>query len=668
MAKGNKNERTPRQQWILGLLLRRMLPYKHLIIIGNLLGFIAGILGVFNIVALKPILDVIFLEKPTQAINYTIETKDSKFSTTGVASENSSVTSEVRKTGKESIPIFRDVASITNSFNDYFREKKAKLYDYLFADKIRAIYIICAVILGASLLRGIFLFTSNFCLRISVLRMLKKLAQDVFNHIVEQDHIFFHKYQTGQLMSRVYNEVRMLGVPIMYAIGDKIQAPVTVLILLVTLLMFSAKLTGIVIFFAIITAVPVILLGTKMREVSRKIVGESLFIMDLMHEVFASITQVKASIAEEFEKKQFEISNELLYQRRKRRQLLKALSTPVVELLSGFSIAVILVIGASAILRHHMISGSDFIVFLLLLTRFYNPVKTLSKMNLNVQRALASGEAVIKLLEETPKITDAPDAIEFPQDWKIIKIENVSFTYPKLKIGKKKKVIPGRRALKRITFWLPRGTKLAVAGHNGSGKSTLASLLCRFYDPDEGSITIDDIDIRKIRLKSLRERIGLLPQRPYLFNRSIYQNIAYGMQDVPMEKVQEAARLAGIAEFIESLPEKYNAIIGERGGSLSLGQQKKLALARILLRDPEVIILDEPTESLDQSSREDFKSVLKNILKDKTCLIISHDKDLLDLADKIVYLKKGEIARIEKKTPLPVTSSPQTPEEEHLVD
>lgn len=289
-----------------------------------------------------------------------------------------------------------------------------------------------------------------------------------------------------------------------------------------------------------------------------------------------------------------------------------------------------------------MISGgAEFVIFILMLSRFYKPIKRLSMLHVGMQRALMSAERLFGILDTEPKILDPPNPLPWPIDWDFLRFNRVSFCYNPDKVE--------NYIFRRLDLWIPRNKVTALIGRNGSGKTTLAALLCRFYLPTVGDILIGETPLQRIAERDLRKHLVLLSQETILFNLSIMENIAYGEQTIDEERAVAAARMTHAHDFIEQLPEGYQTMVGERGGRLSGGQARLLALARVIYRNPEILILDEPETTLDVKNQAMLADIMRNVTGGRTTILITHKLSSVINVDKIVRVNKKKTRTIREK-------------------
>ncbi|MFQ6109376.1 MAG: ABC transporter ATP-binding protein, partial [Candidatus Aminicenantales bacterium] len=355
-------------------------------------------------------------------------------------------------------------------------------------------------------------------------------------------------------------------------------------------------------------------------------------IYNLLHESITGNKIVKAFTMEKFEIKKFFRATYGYFKTNIKLARIGSLSSPFMEFMGGVVGAFILFVGTTRIAQGH-ISPGDFGSFVMAIFMMYTPIKRLSRANNTIQQGVACYERVQEVLQKRPRVCDHPKAFPLPPVRGSVRFENVSFSYNEM-----------RPVLHNVTFEVLPHETVALVGLSGAGKTTIINLISRFYEPSSGRITIDGIDIQKVNLASLRSQIGLVTQEMILFNDTVRNNIAYGIEDIHLEKIIQAAKAAKAHDFIMELPQGYDTIIGERGSLLSSGQKQRLAIARALLKDPPILILDEATSALDSESERLIQIAMANVMKNRTVFVIAHRLSTIRNADKILVVDRGRIA------------------------
>ncbi|RYZ44852.1 MAG: ABC transporter ATP-binding protein, partial [Sphingobacteriales bacterium] len=354
--------------------------------------------------------------------------------------------------------------------------------------------------------------------------------------------------------------------------------------------------------------------------------------LSIIDETLSGMRVVKAFNAEGFMRRKFGVRNEQYEGVVRSMANKRDLASPMSEFLGVGVVTIILLYGGTLVLRNESdLSASEFIGYLVLFSQILVPAKTMSASFSNIQRGLVSGDRLIKLIENQPAIQDKPNAKVLHSFTNAIEFTNVGFKYE------------DDTVLQGVNLRVPKGKTVALVGPSGAGKSTLADLIPRFYDPTEGSITIDGHDLRDCTLISVRQHMGIVTQESVLFNDTIYNNILFNNENATAEDVERAARIANAHEFIVQTPDGYQTIIGDRGSKLSGGQRQRLSIARAVLKNPPILILDEATSALDTESEKLVQEALTNLMKNRTSIVIAHRLSTIQHADEIVVLQAGKI-------------------------
>ncbi len=508
---------------------------------------------------------------------------------------------------------------------------KPLLDEIFFKHNLRMLNLLPAGLLLVFFVKGIVYFIYSYLLETVGQSVIRDMRNAVYAHLNNMPLSFFHKTPTGELISRVINDVTLLQSAVSNALIQLLRDFFSVVGLLGVLFYMDWRLALASLIFLPMATVPIVVFAKKFRKISTNYqtkVGEA---TSQLHETIAGVRIVKAFCMEEFEKQRFarkmqEIMDILMSETKYR-----CLAHPLVEFLGGIGMAMIIWFGGREVLLGHSTPGA-FMAFLTALVMLYDPIKGVSRINATIQQGMAAATRIFALLDIRPDIQEAADAIEMPLFNRNIVLSDVSFSYEN-----------NPPVIKHLNLRVNRGEVLAVVGPSGSGKTTLANLIPRFYEIGAGSLCIDDIDIRRFTLPSLRSQLALVTQQTILFNDTVRNNIAYGRNDCPEQKLIEAAQAAYALDFILDLPQGFDTIIGESGARLSGGQQQRISIARALLKDAPILILDEATSSLDSESEREVQRALENLMQNRTTIVIAHRLSTIKNADRIIVLKDGHL-------------------------
>ena len=456
-----------------------------------------------------------------------------------------------------------------------------------------------------------------------------RVVSDVRNALYEKLHQlsldFFVHAKMGILISRVTYDVTLIQNAISVALADIIKEPLCLIGLIITLFYFDPTLAFLSLIIFPLVILPVVRFGRRVRKASLKAQKDIGNLTSLLQEALSGIRIVKAFTMESYEIERFRQENKKYFKSMMEGVRASQLNRPVIEFLGACGVGLAFWYGAS-----HL-SLDTFLSFIAALFLCYAPIKKLSKVNNVIQQASASGERIFEILDTRPSITEIDGAIQECHIDRGINFDHVWFRYGE------------EWVLKGIDFEIKSNEITALVGHSGSGKTTIANMLARFYDPQKGSVKLDDVSLDQYSLDALRGMIGLVTQDVILFNDTVRQNLAYGRKDLSNEEIIHAAKIAHAHEFIEDLPEKYNAVIGERGLKLSGGQCQRLAIARALLKNPKLLILDEATSALDSESERLVQDAMIKLMEGRTVLVIAHRLSTVRRAHQIIVLNEGEI-------------------------
>lgn len=505
-------------------------------------------------------------------------------------------------------------------------------------DRAQMMWIVPLVIMVIATVKGLSFFGQAYLMGYVGQRVVTDLRDRLYQHILTLSLPFFTRTPTGVLISRVTNDVGLLQTVATDSLAALIRDSLTILVLAGVAIYLDWRLSLIAFVVFPLAIVPLIKFGRKSRRVSTQGQTSMGRIMALLQEAITGIRIVKAFGMEGYEGKRFSEENTRLNRFLLKSIKIKALSPPVMETLGVVGFAATIWYAAWRITRGGL-TPEGFISFFAAILMLYQPIKRLSSVNNTIQQGLAAAVRVFEILDTQGEVKDK-GAKRITRVSEGIEFKGVSFGYGHVKGDEKRWVLRGVDLKVRV------GEVIAVTGVSGVGKTTLVNLIPRFYDVTEGAILIDGVDIRDITLESLRSQIGIVSQQVILFNDTVRGNIAYGQQGKSDEEIVRAARLANASGFIEGLPRGYDTVIGEGGVRLSGGERQRLSIARAILKDPPILILDEATSSLDTASEVEVQKGLKNLIKGRTTFVIAHRLSTIRDADRIIVLVDGTIKEI----------------------
>ncbi len=458
------------------------------------------------------------------------------------------------------------------------------------------------------------------------------LRNTIYAKLVRLSFGYFDRHQTGQLMSRATVDLQSVRFFLGYGLIFFFQHVFTVFGVGVLLFVVSWKLALIALAFSPVLVAVAYRYSSVSHPVLRDVQQKMADVATVAEENIVGVHVVKSFSQEQAEQDKFERRSETLFRQSVRANRQRAFYVPVLSFLPLLGQAAVLLAGGKMV-RDGSLSVADFVAFNLYLSMLVFPLRMLGMWVGEGQRAVASGERIFQIVDEPEAIRDVPGAGELPAGPGRVRFEGVTFGYE-----------PTRPVLSGIDLELEPGKTVALIGHTGAGKTTLASLIPRFYDAGEGRVTIDGADVREVTLTSLRREIGVIAQDPFLFSATVRENLTFGRPDATEEEIREAARLAQAHEFVERLPDGYDTVVGERGITLSGGQRQRLAIARALVVDPRILILDDATASVDAATEARIRLGLREAMRGRTTVIIAHRLSTIALADEIVVLEDGRIA------------------------
>jgi len=563
-----------------------------------ILSLLASLFGILNFALLAPLLDVIFKHlEPTDLQKYS-----------------------------EQIAFSFSINYFKYTFYHYFYQV-ISLYGELGALKFA-----CGAIVLSVILANIFRYLSQRILKTVEAQTIASLRQAVFEKTMKLHFGFFNNERKGNLMAHLTTDVQEVENSIGRAFTAAIKEVFTLIMYFITLFNMSVKLTLFSLIILPLTSGIIALISRKLRRAARDVQSLQSSMVSTLDEVFGGMRIVKGFNAEQIVSEKFRKENYNYKAAVLRMVYRQEMTSPLSEAMGVSVVAGILLYGGSLVIAgDNSLTASSFIAFIILFSQVMRPAKAISDAFSTVQRGIASSERILKLIDTVPAIQDDSDAIDIHNFNQEIEFRNVSFSYE-----------TGKKVLDNISFKIQKGKTIALVGTSGGGKSTIADLVPRFYDPSEGQILVDGVDIKHLKIQSLTKQIGIVTQESILFNDTVFNNITFGSQATESQ-VTEAAKVANAHIFVSQLAEGYQTLIGDRGGRLSGGQRQRLSIARAVLKNPLILILDEATSALDTESEKLVQEALTHLMQNRTTLVIAHRLSTIQHADEILVINKGKI-------------------------
>jgi subfamily B ATP-binding cassette protein MsbA len=507
---------------------------------------------------------------------------------------------------------------------------KPVLDDIFFNKDTTMLKIIPLVVVLIYLLRGLGMYGQDYLMNYVGENVVKDLRNDLYNRIQDLPIAFFQKEQTGVLMSRITNDVNIIKAMVSTAVTGSLKDSFTIVGLTFVIFYRDWKMALFAFVVLPVAFYPVVEFGRRVRRISTGCQEAMADLNSFLHETLAGNKIVKAFGMESYEKKRFFNKTLDLFKLEMKAVIARSLSSPIMEFLGGLGIAFIIWYGGYKVITGSSTAGT-FFSFMAAVLMLYDPVKKLSGLNNAVQQGLAAADRIFDIIEMESDIKERKDPITIKRGPQRVTFENVFFKYDDVMV------------LKDINLNVEAGDVLALVGMSGGGKTSLVNLIPRFYDVTRGAIRIDGTDIRDVSISSLRDQMGIVTQEPILFNDSIRNNIAYGKRNATEKEIIMAAEAAYAYDFIQNFPNKFDTNIGELGGRLSGGEKQRICVARALLKDAPILILDEATSSLDAEAEMLVQKALENLMKGRTTFVIAHRLSTIDYADRIVVIIDGRV-------------------------
>lgn len=508
---------------------------------------------------------------------------------------------------------------------------KPVLDDIFLNKNVTMLRIIPFAVVIIFVLRGVGMYGQEFLMHYVGESIIKRLRDSLYDRITDLSLAFFHKERTGVLMSRITFDVNVIKTMVSTAVTGALRDCFSIVGLTGVIFYRDWKLALISFFVLPFAFFPIVKFGRRVRRFSTRGQESMADLNAFLHETFMGNKIVKAFGREDDEKKSFFEKSHKVFRFEVKSLRAKALTSPVMEVLGGIGVALVIWYGGNGVVAGTSTPGT-FFSFMTAVLLLYPPVKKLTKLNNTVQQGLAAVDRVFDILETESEIHDASDPIAIQTGSHQITFDNVSFSYD-----------GSETVLKNINLDVNPGEVIALVGMSGGGKTSLVNLIPRFYDVTEGAIKLDGVDIKDIAISDLRKEVAIVTQEPILFNDTIKRNIAYGKPNATDLEIENAAKAAYIYKFIDSLPKRFDTVIGELGSRLSGGEKQRMCIARALLKDAPILILDEATASLDTEAERLVQKALENLMQSRTSFVIAHRLSTIAYANRIIVIIGGRI-------------------------
>lgn len=585
-------------------LIKYFLPYWKYILTAIVSTFLYAVLNGVSIYLTIPLLDTLFLKGGKSAATELIK----------------------KKANTVSIGWIENIKQqISDTFNNFIFS----------GDILNILFKICTLILVAFILKNIFHYLQEYFLAYAEQGIIKDIRNKLYTHLHNLPMSYFKNERTGDLISRITNDVTVIQASVSAIFLSLFKEPLTIFVFIFIAVSISWQLTLISFLILPFSIGIIAVIGTKLRKQTIYLNKSIGWITTILNETISGIKIVKAFNMEKFEIKKFENQTNKYFRRILKRARLRAISGPTTEII-GVAVGIIIIFyGGKLVVVDKELEASKFLGFLFSIFQILPSLKQISGINNKVQEAIAAGYRIFEVLDKEPSIKDPEKPVDLEKFTSNVEFRDVTFKYDD----------GDDLILDNVNFSATKGSIVAFVGSSGAGKTTLVDLLARYYDPISGAILLDGINIKEMKLYNLRKFLGIVTQETVLFNETVKNNIAYGLVDFPLEKIIEVAKAANAHNFIMELPNKYDTIIGERGTKLSGGQRQRLSIARALLKNPPIMILDEATSSLDNESEILVQEAIERLMDNRTTFVIAHRLSTVRNADLILVLDKGKIVQ-----------------------
>lgn len=495
-----------------------------------------------------------------------------------------------------------------------------------------ALLFICLFVFLAIVLKNLFLYLANYFQTPLRNCLINDLRSKMYNNIIRLPIGFFSEQKKGEIMSKMSNDLSEVESSAISILESIMREPVNVILYFIYLIVISPQLTLFLVIFIPIAGFILGRIGRALKKQNQRVMEQYGTIFTTVEETLGGMRVIKAFNAEKQMRNKFDSENEEMLHLKNKATRRRDLASPLSETLGVTAVLVVLFYGGRMVLSHSFsLSAEDFITYIAIFSQLISPLKTLSSAAYNVQKGAASIERIEELINEPLRITEIANPKELKVFSDSIELKNVSFSYTDVAV------------LKNISLTIKKGQTIALVGSSGAGKSTLADLIPRFIDATNGEVLIDGVNIKEYSISSIRKQMGIVTQEAILFNDSIANNIALGIENPEREKVELAAKIANAYNYISQKEDGFETNIGDRGTRLSGGERQRLTIARAVMKNPPILILDEATSALDTESERLVQDAINHLMENRTSIVIAHRLSTVRHADEIIVLQKGEI-------------------------
>jgi len=487
----------------------------------------------------------------------------------------------------------------------------------------------------AMLLKHAFIYFSSFLMNDISQRVMRDVRSKLYSKIQNLSLDYFSEKRTGELISRITHDVGIIENAVSYGVTDLFRQPFKIVICIAIAFSIHLRAALIIFFVFPLLAYPISRIGKKLRKLATRSQESMADINTILLETISGVKVVKAFSTEDHEIKRFRGKNHEFYKLKMKSVRRTLLMSPITEIF-GMICGILMILWLGKDVMEGKISSGIFILFFAAVMSIISPLKKLGNVNALTQQALSANERIYSVLDQEPSVKENSSAVDLPVIRENIRLKDVTFAYDQ----------ESGIVLKDIDLEIKAGQLVAIVGPTGTGKSTLVNLIPRFYDPTQGAVSIDGVDLKGVTFKSLRQQIGIVAQETFLFNDSVKANIAYGRPEVTQAEVEEAAKLAYAHQFVTKMPNGYDTLVGDRGFRLSGGEKQRISIARAVLKNPPILILDEATSQLDSESEKFVQEALDRLMQGRTVIAIAHRLSTIKKADKIVVLDNGTVVGV----------------------